>query len=314
MAVSVGKEAFKKCVVLALTNAVDQLKAEFRDLLFSEQRRPVEWTISWIRGLSDIPLPEDIIEDNKYRTVITTYTSHGVVGAIVSSNFPLMHAATKIAPALLMGNGLYPYPVQASDTIPSNHLSPYCGLRLVGLAHEDDNLGPWLTSYPRIDRIIVTGSTITEQASSKSASKTLKGLLLSCEFWGLICLNIKRIYVHEFVSEEFKDAVVYCKINDSDGSFITSTVIDRPPENSRIDAHCTALSWKSEDEVIARGNDTLMGLGASVWTNGLKKAERVARQMQAAGVWVNTHFSGFGTEWNSLKAFCNVQTLSLNKQ
>lgn len=88
------------------------------------------------------------------------------------------------------------------------------------------------------------------------------------------------------------------------------------------------LSWKSEDEVIERANDSLMGLGASIWCNDLKKAQRVAKEIQAGSVWVNTHFdlspmapfgghkeSGLGTEWgaNGLKGFCNVQTLFLNK-
>lgn len=88
------------------------------------------------------------------------------------------------------------------------------------------------------------------------------------------------------------------------------------------------LSWTNEADVISRANDTKMGLGASVWTNDLKKASRVARELQAGNVWVNTHFdlspnapfgghkeSGIGTEWgaNGLKGFCNVQTLFLNK-
>lgn len=88
------------------------------------------------------------------------------------------------------------------------------------------------------------------------------------------------------------------------------------------------LSWTDEADVIARANDTKMGLGASVWINDLQKASRIARELQAGNAWVNTHFdlspsapfgghkeSGIGTEWgaNGLKGFCNVQTLFLNK-
>lgn len=89
------------------------------------------------------------------------------------------------------------------------------------------------------------------------------------------------------------------------------------------------MSWKDEEDVINRANDTSMGLGASVWTKDLRRANRVARQIQAGNVWVNTHFdlspmapfgghkeSGVGSEWgiNGLKGFCNVQTLFLNKK
>lgn len=88
------------------------------------------------------------------------------------------------------------------------------------------------------------------------------------------------------------------------------------------------LSWKDEEDVIARANNSPMGLGASIWCNDLKKAEKAARQMQAGSVWINTHFdlspmapfgghkeSGLGVEWgtNGLKELCNVQTLFLNK-
>lgn len=64
----------------------------------------VEAVVGWLRAMSHIPLPEETIEDNDARTVITRYTPIGVVGALVPWNFPLMLAAGKIAPALLTGN------------------------------------------------------------------------------------------------------------------------------------------------------------------------------------------------------------------
>lgn len=88
------------------------------------------------------------------------------------------------------------------------------------------------------------------------------------------------------------------------------------------------LSWKDEEEVIERANDTRLGLGASVWSADLETAERVAKQLDAGTVWVNTHFditpmapfgghkeSGIGAEWgiNGLKGMCNVQSLFLSK-
>ena len=89
-----------------------------------------------------------------------------------------------------------------------------------------------------------------------------------------------------------------------------------------------ALSWEDEDDVIARANDTRMGLGASVWSKDLARAERMARQLEAGSVWINNHFdlspmapfgghkeSGIGAEWglNGLKAMCNVQSIFYNK-
>jgi acyl-CoA reductase-like NAD-dependent aldehyde dehydrogenase len=80
------------------------------------------------------------------------------------------------------------------------------------------------------------------------------------------------------------------------GYFIQPTVIDNPPENSRIVTEepfgpiVPLLKWSDEDDVIARANDTKMGLGASVWTQDIERGERVADQLEAGSVWINTHF------------------------
>lgn len=75
-------------------------------------------------------------------------------------------------------------------TVPCRPFTPYCGLKLVELAQQffppgvvqslsgDDNLGPWLTSHPGIDKISFTGSTNTGKAVMQSASKTLKRVTL----------------------------------------------------------------------------------------------------------------------------------------
>lgn len=60
--------------------------------------------IEWMRGMANIRLPEDVIENNEQHTVTTRYVPIGVVAAIVPWNFPLLLATGKIAPALLTGN------------------------------------------------------------------------------------------------------------------------------------------------------------------------------------------------------------------
>ena len=89
------------------------------------------------------------------------------------------------------------------------------------------------------------------------------------------------------------------------------------------------MAWENEEEVIDRANESRMGLGASVWSSSLEKANRIARQLEAGTVWVNNHFdlspmapfggfkeSGIGVEWGigGLKGFCNSQTLMVNKK
>ena len=88
------------------------------------------------------------------------------------------------------------------------------------------------------------------------------------------------------------------------------------------------LSWEDEDDVVARANDTKMGLGASVWSRNIDHAQRLGRRLEAGTVWINNHFdlspttpfggvkeSGMGVEWGlqGLKSFCNIQALIVSK-
>jgi acyl-CoA reductase-like NAD-dependent aldehyde dehydrogenase len=47
-------------------------------------------------------------------------------------------------------------------------------------------------------------------------------------------------------------------------------------------------SFKSEDEVIEKANDTEYGLGAAVFTKDIVRGHRVAGEIQAGMVWVST--------------------------
>ncbi len=49
------------------------------------------------------------------------------------------------------------------------------------------------------------------------------------------------------------------------------------------------LSFSDEEEVINRANDTGYGLAAGVFTNDLRRAHRVAHQMQAGICWINAY-------------------------
>lgn len=94
--------------------------------------------------------------------------------------------------------------------------------------------------------------------------------------------------------------------------------------NSGLGPFFPVLKWDSEDDVIRRANCSKDGLGASVWSDDSVQADRIAYQLQAGNVWVNTHMqlqpdaafaghkqSGIGSELGveGLKAYCNVQTI-----
>jgi hypothetical protein len=62
--------------------------------------------------------------------------------------------------------------------------------------------------------------------------------------------------------------------------------------------------FDGEDDAVRRANDTEFGLGASVWTRDLAKADRVARRIDAGMVWVNDFGWSYGVgvaPWGGVK-------------
>jgi aldehyde dehydrogenase (NAD+) len=49
------------------------------------------------------------------------------------------------------------------------------------------------------------------------------------------------------------------------------------------------LTFRDEEEVIRLANDTPYGLAAGIWTQDIQRAHRVARELQAGTVWINTY-------------------------
>lgn len=86
------------------------------------------------------------------------------------------------------------------------------------------------------------------------------------------------------------------------------------------------IEAKDEEEAVALANRTRYGLGATVWSQDLEKAEHVARQLDSGSVLVNALMrsdvrlpfggvkkSGYGRELSEfgIKEFVNVKTISI---
>jgi aldehyde dehydrogenase (NAD+) len=89
------------------------------------------------------------------------------------------------------------------------------------------------------------------------------------------------------------------------GFFIPVTIIDNPPEDSRIVQEeqfgpvLPLLKFSDIDDVVARANASEYGLGASVWGSDDAAAFAVAERIASGTVWVNetqhlTPFAAFG--------------------
>ncbi len=60
----------------------------------------------------------------------------------------------------------------------------------------------------------------------------------------------------------------------------------------------------SEDEAVALANDSVFGLGASVWTSDRGRGERIAREVESGMVWINDHMFSHGAcqcAWGGVK-------------
>jgi aldehyde dehydrogenase (NAD+) len=121
---------------------------------------------------------------------------------------------------------------------------------------------------------------------------------------------------------------------EKDGFFIPVTLVDNPPENSRIVREeqfgpvLPLLRWTDEADVIARANDSEYGLGGTIWTKDIDAALRIAPQLETGSVWINEAMaahphaafgghkqSGLGSEngLDGLLEYTNPQTITVRR-
>lgn len=93
------------------------------------------------------------------------------------------------------------------------------------------------------------------------------------------------------------------------GYFFAPTILEHVPLNSRMVQQeifgpvISLEAFGTEEQAIRLANGTEYGLVAGVWTRDHARAERVARQIQAGTVWINTYLRTFAeAESGGMKA------------
>src|SRR5690606_31270066 len=87
------------------------------------------------------------------------------------------------------------------------------------------------------------------------------------------------------------------------------------------------IPFKDEAEALKIANDSTYGLASGVWTNNLRRAHRMAREIEAGVVWINTYrasfvgapfggtkLSGHGRErsWHALLEYTQVKNVMID--
>jgi acyl-CoA reductase-like NAD-dependent aldehyde dehydrogenase len=386
----------------------------FARLLTLEQGRPVSKAIEevqaaafWCQAVSQQEIPTLVNEETAERRSVTRYVPLGVVGGIVPWNFPILLGIWKIASALLTGNCIVikPSPFTPLTMLKIGELArDHLPAGVFSVVSGGDDLGPWLTEHPGIDKVSFTGSSATGRRVMASAAATLKRLTLELGgndaaivlpdadpavvaeklFWsafsntGQVCIATKRLYIHEDIYDAVATALVTIaakvkvgdgleqgtdigpiqnrqqydrvrdliadakaagltflaggEIPDGKGYFIPISIVDNPPEDSRVVVEeafgpvLPLLKYADIDEVIKRANASDYGLAGSVWTSNPAKGAEVAAKLDTGTVWVNEFQyvvpwaafgghkqSGVGIEngQDGLLEYTNAQTISV---
>jgi len=117
------------------------------------------------------------------------------------------------------------------------------------------------------------------------------------------------------------------------GCYVEPTVVrarsfrDRVAQEEVFGPFVTVLTFKSDEEAIAIANGTDYGLGSGLWTRDLQRAHRMAREIHAGMVWINSYkrvnpgspfggfgLSGYGREmgFDAMREYTQVKSIWVN--
>ncbi|MNF43196.1 Phenylacetaldehyde dehydrogenase [compost metagenome] len=286
--------AERQALVSAISEKVLQNLEGFAQLLTREQGKTLDYaryeigaSAAWFGEFAKMAPSEIIIEDTPEHLVKTRHVPIGVVGAIVPWNFPVLLAVWKLAPALIAGNTivLKPSPFTPLTALKLGELiNQVLPAGVLNVVSGGDELGPWISAHPDIDKVSFTGSTATGRRVMESGSRNLKRLTLELGgndaaivlpdvdieetaqklFWGAFsnsaqfCLAIKRLYIHEDIYEPLSKALVaYAR---------TVKVGDGAAADSQLGPVQNAVQFERLKTLLAdvRNNDQKILLGGEV--------------------------------------------------
>ncbi len=128
---------------------------------------------------------------------------------------------------------------------------------------------------------------------------------------GPLCTKRQRDHVEKTVSASVKSGakvITGGRAGEGDGFYYMPTILDcdgikaTSIETELFGPVLSVVSFTTEDEAVARANDTKYGLASGVFTQNLTRAHRMVKRIRAGIVWINTYravspiapFGGYG--------------------
>ncbi|MEV4080237.1 aldehyde dehydrogenase family protein [Nonomuraea fuscirosea] len=161
---------------------------ELARLLTLEQGKPLAdargeaaLAADWFGHTAALALPGEDLVNEPGALVSMEHVPYGAVAAVAPSNFPLILAVTKVAPALLAGNTVVLKPSEVTplaslrmtellgEVLPAGVCNSVCGGPATGAA---------LTEHPEIGLVSFTGSVPAGRAIARSAADNFKRVVL----------------------------------------------------------------------------------------------------------------------------------------
>jgi acyl-CoA reductase-like NAD-dependent aldehyde dehydrogenase len=119
----------------------------------------------------------------------------------------------------------------------------------------------------------------------------------------------------------------------ANGCYVEPTIVkvkshlDRVAQEEVFGPFVTVLTFKDDAQALQIANGTDYGLGSGLWTSNLQRAHRVARELQAGMVWINSYKrvnpgspfggvgqSGYGREmgFDAMREYTQVKSVWVN--
>ena len=247
-AVAAAREAFPKwaatpvkqrqAVISKIADTIAANAEMLARLMVKEQGKPMPealgemaWTEGYLRHYATLSVKGRTIQNDDGFRIEMQRLPLGVVAGICPWNFPVLIPFWKIGPALVAGNTIVLKPAPTTPVTILKVLElckDFVPAGVINAVTDDNDLGPYLTGHPGVDKVSFTGSSETGKRIMASAAGTVKRVTLELggndpaivlpdvdvkavaqkiyggAFMnaGQVCMAIKRVYAHDSIYDE----------------------------------------------------------------------------------------------------------------